>query len=372
MRIACTSCATDLIQATIPRTSREELPFFCWHAHVYTYNRRKILVLINDLTGFPVIFYRPRVNQLKNFNVVVDTAIREAFLTYGIKPEHIDSYFNAAGPIVLDRKTSRRVLGHLTQWKYELIARLDSYAVGPFIDKQLTQPIFACDVIPFCWTNYQHCKDLMIQGFRDILSVNENELFAIESYELKLELKLNHHKVVRKILLPASTTLNRLHNLIQLVFGWRDSHLHQFLLLPQGAPSIDSKAKVYIVNAAKPLEETLKGINSPYMVDVSTTIKEAFSQQCDLWYEYDSGDGWQHKITLEKISILPSSQYRLLDSIGVCPPDDVGGEIGYEEFTQIMTDENHPCHADAKNWLMEQTKHRKSVDEINASLSSMI
>lgn len=372
MRIACTQNAADLLQTAILKSSDDKSIFFSWHAHVYMHHRRKIFVLINDLTGFPVILYRPRAAQLKDFESVAKAAIRESFLAYGIKPEHVDRYFEEAGPIVVHRKTSRSVLGHLTQWKYELMARLDSYRVSPFDEKQLTQPTFACQLIPFCWTDYQRCKDLLIQGFKDVLNINETHLFAVESYELKLELKLTNHEVVRKVVLPANTTLNRLHYLIQLVFGWMDSHLHQFMLLPQGASSPASSVKLYIVNAANPTEESLKAENQPRMVDVSTTIKEALSQQCDLWYEYDFGDSWQHKITLEKVCTLPARQYRLLESTGVCPPDDVGGECGYDEFTQVFADENHPEHHDIRDWFIAQTDHRLTIDEINATLETMV
>lgn len=371
MKIACTTNAADLIQTPILKSSVDKSPFFSWHAHVYMHRRRKIFVLINDFTGFPVILYRPRAAQLKNFESVAEAAIRESFLAFGIKPEHVNRYFEATGPIVVHRKTSRSVLGHMTQWKNELMARLDSYTVSPFVDKQLTQPAFARQLMPACWTNYKHCEDLLVQGFQDVLNINETQLFAVESYELKLELKLNNHEVIRRVLLPANATLNRLHQLIQLVFGWMDSHLHQFMLLPQGASSLVSPVKLHMVNAADPTEECLKDVNHPRLIDVSTTIKEALSQQCDLWYEYDFGDSWQHKITLEKVCTLPARQYRLLESTGVCPPDDVGGEGGYEEFNRILADENHPSHDDIRNWFMAQTAHRMSFDEINATLATL-
>ena len=372
MRIACTSNAADLLQTPILKSSVDKSPFFSWHAHVYMHHRRKIFVLINDLTGFPVILYRPRAAQLKDFESVAEAAIRESFLAYGIKPEHIDRYFKEAGPIVLHRKTSRSVLGHMNQWKYELMAHLDSYDISPFVDNQLTQPTFARQLIPPFWTDYKHCKVLLIQAFQDVLKVNETQLFAVESYELKLELKLNNHEVVRRVIVPASASLNQLHRLIQLVFGWMDSHLHQFMLLPQGASILDSPVKSYIVNVANPTEESLKDVDHPRMIDVSTTIKEVLSQQWDLWYEYDFSDSWQHKITLEKVCTLPTRQYRLLESTGACPPDDVGGETGYDEFARVMADENHPDHNDTRNWFMAQTSHRLPFDAINATLSRMM
>lgn len=40
-----------------------------------------------------------------------------------------------------------------------------------------------------------------------------------------------------------------------------------------------------------------------------------------------------------------------LEGSGDAPPEDVGGETGYECFVEAMADENHPEHNDYKLWL---------------------
>ncbi len=41
---------------------------------------------------------------------------------------------------------------------------------------------------------------------------------------------------------------------------------------------------------------------------------------------------------------------RLTDFAGRCPPEDIGGAPGYEEFLVAMGDPKHPEHADLKTW----------------------
>jgi hypothetical protein len=50
-------------------------------------------------------------------------------------------------------------------------------------------------------------------------------------------------------------------------------------------------------------------------------------------YEYDFGDGWIHRLTLEDIHVQPLKLARLprcLAGKRACPPEDSGGVPGYE------------------------------------------
>jgi hypothetical protein len=65
-------------------------------------------------------------------------------------------------------------------------------------------------------------------------------------------------------------------------------------------------------------------------------------------YTYDFGDNWQHLVELEKIlSPEPGAHYpRCIAGRRACPPEDVGGIWGYEEFLAAIKDPTHPDHRD--------------------------
>jgi len=69
-------------------------------------------------------------------------------------------------------------------------------------------------------------------------------------------------------------------------------------------------------------------------------------------YIYDFGDSWEHKLEIGQITVpVPGNLYpRLTDIAGRCPPEDVGGFPGYEEFLEAMADPKHPEHAHLKEW----------------------
>jgi len=47
-------------------------------------------------------------------------------------------------------------------------------------------------------------------------------------YQLKITLNDTRPPTWRRVLVPGDTTLRQLHDLLQIVMGWTDSHLHQF------------------------------------------------------------------------------------------------------------------------------------------------
>ena len=48
------------------------------------------------------------------------------------------------------------------------------------------------------------------------------------NYLLKISLLEIEPEIWRRFVVPADITLDRLHDVIQIVMGWTDSHLHEF------------------------------------------------------------------------------------------------------------------------------------------------
>ncbi|MFU8825763.1 plasmid pRiA4b ORF-3 family protein, partial [Yoonia sp.] len=71
-----------------------------------------------------------------------------------------------------------------------------------------------------------------------------------------------------------------------------------------------------------------------------------------IHYIYDFGDNWHHVIKVEKIDdAMPGADYpRLVRAIGACPPEDVGGFPGYDDFLEAMADPKHEEHDRVLEW----------------------
>ena len=70
-------------------------------------------------------------------------------------------------------------------------------------------------------------------------------------------------------------------------------------------------------------------------------------------YEYDFGDSWQHEVLFEGcLQAEPGKRYPVcLEGARACPPEDVGGVWGYEEFLEAMADPSHERHDELREWV---------------------
>jgi hypothetical protein len=84
------------------------------------------------------------------------------------------------------------------------------------------------------------------------------------------------------------------------------------------------------------------------------------------------GDCWWHKVKVEKIvtTNAPIGFAQCVAGENACPPEDVGGARGYEEFLLALADHDHPDHVDLKEWIGRPFDPRAfDIDEINARLN---
>jgi hypothetical protein len=91
-------------------------------------------------------------------------------------------------------------------------------------------------------------------------------------------------------------------------------------------------------------------------------------------YEYDFGDGWEHRILVEKILPLePGRAYPVcIKGRRACPPEDVGGTWGYAAFLDAIGDPEHPEHDSYLEWIGgEFDPEAFDLDEVNDALSEL-
>lgn len=152
---------------------------------------------------------------------------------------------------------------------------------------------------------------------------------------LRIELRYVEPTIYRTIVVPSRITLPKLHVTILQAMGWLGGHLHEFIInhTHYGVPDPDyPDTDVQNQNRIR-LDKTL-GLSGQFE------------------YLYDYGDYWLHQIlVLDVIHVEgPLNSPWCLDGANACPPEDVGGEPGYTEFLQAMSDSDHPDHSDATQW----------------------
>jgi hypothetical protein len=176
-------------------------------------------------------------------------------------------------------------------------------------------------------------------------------------FQLKITLKGSKPPIWRRVMVPGKFSLYKLHQVIQIAMGWTDSHLHQFIIDDEyySIPSPDDWEPV--------IDERRYAVS-----------RIARHEKSKFVYQYDFGDSWEHDILVEKI--LPAetdSKYPLcLKGKRACPPEDVGGIWGYEDFLEAIGDPGHEQHDSYLEWVDDEFDPEEfNLDEINQALQRL-
>lgn len=159
---------------------------------------------------------------------------------------------------------------------------------------------------------------------------------AAPIYQLRIELLDVSPVIWRRLLVPGSLKLHQLHGALLWTMGWAGGHLHEFVIghdhYGEPDPDFDTPPRVQRENRF--------------------TLAAALGAHKWFTYLYDFGDGWEHRVTIEQI-LPPDPGIKLphcLDGANACPPEDVGGPPGYEEFLEAIRDPKHEEHEPMLEW----------------------
>ena len=158
-------------------------------------------------------------------------------------------------------------------------------------------------------------------------------------YQFRITLRELHPPVWRRIRVR-DCTLHKLHQYIQAVMGWTDTHLHLF--------DIDG---YHFSNPA--MVEDFYDFDST-VVNLSQVLPRS-SKRFAFDYTYDYGDNWDHEIALEaRLTAEPGTEYPVcLEGARACPPEDCGGVWGYMKMLDVIRDPEDEDHMDLLEWIGE-------------------
>jgi Plasmid pRiA4b ORF-3-like protein len=170
------------------------------------------------------------------------------------------------------------------------------------------------------------------------MSSKKKERSAAPVYQLKILLKGSSPPIWRRLLVTGDTSLAKLHRILQIVMGWYDCHLHQFVIHGRdyGVPDRELDFGQPTLNE--------RGVRLSSVIEGP---KDRFV------YDYDFGDSWAHQIVVEKILPKETGNQYPVCTAGerACPPEDCGGIWGYADFLEAIRDPNHEEHESMLEWI---------------------
>lgn len=155
---------------------------------------------------------------------------------------------------------------------------------------------------------------------------------------VRIELVDSKPLIWREVEVPTSATLKVLHDIIQAVMGWTQSHLWEFTIGKEkyGPPQLGGWGET----------EPRKPAGKVRLRDVLKPRRTAVD------YLYDFGDSWEHKLVVTKArpGDLDVLYPRYVRGARNGPPEDCGGLPGFYCLLDALADPKHPDHADAMEW----------------------
>lgn len=158
-----------------------------------------------------------------------------------------------------------------------------------------------------------------------------------EVYQLRIDLRgTRNPKVWRRIVVSATIKLSLLHVVLLRAMGWGGGHMHEFTFAQGSYASVEP------------------GLDLPFDVqdESRVSLRNALKASVAFTWIYDYGDNWQHKVKVERADVtgFALAHPMCIAGQGACPPDDVGGVPGFENFVLAMADPAHPEHDELKSW----------------------
>lgn len=351
----------------------EQFPdyFFAWHANLIYMNRRKTVVLMNNATRYPIVLYGLRKADFANIEKLIVDAIIEAMQLEGIAQSVIDLYVKESGEVQFAKTESRK----MTAWLNNTVREVEF--IGEYLNKKATTQGYL-----------SLATSRLIQKFPDdsdyeypYIKLHENlhrlyesfyqqqltNVIEVEMFDLHIQLEMAEHYIWRRVLVPAMFSFRHLHNIIQMVFDWHNTHLHEFTVLRH------TEKHISIVSDPNP--ETLYYIDTDQfdvLDEKFTSLADVFTQSDTLQYMYDFGDSWHHIVSLEKVIVGNELKVNFVEGEGERPPEDVGGESGYEHYLHIINDPHHTEHESMLVWAKEQKETRLTKKQVNRRLRSIL
>ena len=179
------------------------------------------------------------------------------------------------------------------------------------------------------------------------------------TYLIKVTLRGIEPPIWRRLRVPGSIRLVRLHEVLQIAMGWNNGHLHLF----EKDGISYCRPALFDLDEVPPIDESKTSLQN--------VLREVGEQ---MVYQYDLGDNWEHDVVLEEILVASESATKLpicLEGARHSPPEDVGGVSGYEGFLEVIFDPSHEDYQQMLEWAGGRFQPEEfDLQGVNAILAS--
>ena len=358
MLIHCTKKLLDELEVK-PILDAEERPLYSWHANLIMVNRRKTVVLCNDKNRYVIVLHGLKTKDFKNLKGLIIQAIRETLLDESIKAEIVEEFIKCSPEVIFVKASDRPLVAKMNKACDNVQFYIENLIKGTVIQTGISMKAsnyFFQDKDGK--DSYSYPNEVM---YKDLEPFSNGCIFSCKVVKMKITLELEDYEVWRRVIVPYNITFTELHDIMQTLFHWQDYHLHEFYIMD------GEKQIVNLVYDDESLEYADERIES--ILEDGIKLSEYVPKYKRMQYNYDFGDDWTHYIEVEEIIDDYPQKYPIcLEWHGNAPPEDVGGESGFDEFLNAISDPKHPEYKDMMDWGNMQKYRDFDIEETNRRL----
>ncbi|KAL8792430.1 MAG: hypothetical protein Q9195_004963 [Heterodermia aff. obscurata] len=171
-------------------------------------------------------------------------------------------------------------------------------------------------------------------------------------------------RVTRLLSVPPDLTFDRLHGVLQVAFGWTNSHLHRFEITDSRDGSWGS-ARLLLLS---PNPSALIGDLGPDCDESKWTLADVYEKpewkdRAQIEYEYDMGDSWHHVLALlgratpgthAQFGAPDDAKVVCLSGQGHPVAEDCGSSIGWEDLKIAFKNPGRAGNRDIVKWYKDE------------------
>ena len=102
-------------------------PLYDWHAHLFVYNWRKGVILMNNQTFYCIVIYGLVATDFKKFESIAFSAIKQTFLAEGLPEDAVSKYIRHGNEVIFAKSYDRSILGQISEALYQLELHIVDY-----------------------------------------------------------------------------------------------------------------------------------------------------------------------------------------------------------------------------------------------------
>ena len=146
----------------------------------------------------------------------------------------------------------------------------------------------------------------------------------MSGYKIIMRL-VSNTEMWREVEIPDDINFDELNRIIQVLFGFENSHMWEFTIPKQNSEEVF-------------IGEVIRTIDMDEAGDIS--ISEVFGQYTGVTYEYDFGDSWLFLVYKSEETDYDGKTAILTNYAGkYSPSDDFGGTFVFDEIMEALDDE---------------------------------